>query len=205
VLNGPSFRGKRGSRRDTRVALGRDEAGVTVVEVTVAMGVFAVIIAMVGLGLTRLAGDAGRAAATSDSTTSADLAVQHVDRVLRSAVTVYSPTGEALPCQTQGSPAGGTCLRAYTLNRGVRRCVQFRVEGGSLRTRAWDPTASVSPALTWSVLARGITNSSAQPPFRLATSGSAITVQMVTRNAAVSTTVSPRNTPDGTLCTPPSS
>lgn len=194
--------------------LGRDggdadvvrDAGLTMAELVAAMAVFSVLLALVGLTLPALLRDAQRSAAGSEATTSAALAVQHVDRQVRSAMAVYPPGAEAAPCTTTSTPSGGSCLRVLTMTGGSARCVQFSVLAGELRTRSWSPPGPPSPVPPWSVLARGLTNGPTEPVFAQTTSGGPVTVRVLTRapggsgSTDLRTVVVPRNTPGGSTC-----
>lgn len=185
------------------------EAGVTLAELVVAMAVFSVLLALVGLVLPRLFRDAQQAAAGTEATTSAALALAHVDRQVRSAVEVYPPGSEPAPCtgvtSTAGA-AGGSCLRVLTLAGGSPRCVQFRLSGGQLESRAWSAPGPPSPVPSWVVLARGLTNTTAEPLFTQPVAGGPVTVRVLTRvsggagSTDLQTVVTPRNTPGGTPC-----
>lgn len=101
----------------------------------------------------------GATAARDSVNARARVALASIDRLLRSGNVLYDPATE--------SPAGFS-LRAYTQSNGIQRCVQWSVADGLLKSRAWSPTWQTDGAVTgWHVLATGVTNTSAEPPFSL--------------------------------------
>jgi hypothetical protein len=120
--------------------------------------------------------------ALSDNVGQARLALQQIDRQVRSGNVLYSPANEASD-QTNGTAGcygftiapstvgnAGNCMRVYTQANGDNRCVQWRVSGGDLATRSWPPDWQVSGGVTgWRTVARNIVNtddvnSATQPP-----------------------------------------
>jgi prepilin-type N-terminal cleavage/methylation domain-containing protein len=85
------------------------------------------------------------------------LAVQQLDKEIRSGNVLYDPAAETAPFVPYYS------LRVYTqANADVRtpgnRCVQWRITGGELQRRDWstgDPSGSVS---AWRVVAENVVN-----------------------------------------------
>ena len=112
--------------------------------------------------------------ALSDDVGQARLALQQIDRQVRSGNVLYSPANEA-----SGQPNGttdcygftispstvgnaGNCMRVYTQANGQNRCVQWRVSGGDLTTRSWPPNwQSIGGVSDWRTVARNIVNTDA--------------------------------------------
>jgi hypothetical protein len=88
----------------------------------------------------------------------ARLATEQMDRQIRSGNVLYDPSAEPLPLS----------MRVYTQANGDQRCVQWQVYNGALRTRSWSTTWQTDGNVTaWGVIARGLQNTAATPPFTL--------------------------------------
>jgi prepilin-type N-terminal cleavage/methylation domain-containing protein len=160
--------------------LRRSDGGLTLIELVVVMAIFGLLMTITYSILTSVQQQTTDTIAVSDDVGQARLALQQIDRQVRSGNVLYSPANEASgqPNGTVGcygftvapSTVGnaGNCMRVYTQANGDNRCVQWRVSGGVLATRSWSPTDpdQVTP---WRTVARNIVNtddvnSAANPP-----------------------------------------
>lgn len=144
------------------------EAGLTLIELLVAMSLFMGVIAGVyGVLITVQRQDvdiAGREQTLGE----ARIGVMQMDRQIRSGNLLYSPVNETVPSSCQvGVTVGvdsGPCMRIYTQANGVQKCVQWHLDVPAqvLRTRSWSATWQTD-GLTgdWAVVARGVQPGSA--------------------------------------------
>ena len=104
-----------------------------------------------------------REASRSSSNDNVRLAVESLDREVRSGNVLYDPTTENY---SAGDVAPGYSVRVYTQSdfptRGEARCIQWRVTSdGKLQTRNWSKNWQNSPSTLvtgWRTVASGITN-----------------------------------------------
>ena len=92
----------------------------------------------------------------------ARLAIQALDRELRSGNLLYDPTSESVPYYS---------LRIYTQSNAPTRgimCVQWLLEEEKLQTRQWVPY-DPSTATSWRTVAEGIVNRTVSPNVQLFT------------------------------------
>ena len=118
-----------------RRRISRDQRGLTLVELLVTIVLLGIVMAICVQVFVTI----GRTVATTDqnsqNTDQARLAVQQIDRQVRSGNVLYNPAAE--------TPAG-FALRVYTQANGYQRCVQWRItkatsgfKDGILQTRSW--------------------------------------------------------------------
>jgi len=153
----------------------------TLTELLIAMSILSIVL-LVFLGLLgRMQVSFGRASGRSQTNDQARLAVEELDREIRSGNVLYDPSAEDDPANDI-SP--GMSLRVYTqtnaTTRGGPRCVQWRINSAEeLQRREWtvnwtdDPDTLVSG---WRVVADHVVNRSMSPPvtaFGLAAGGAA--------------------------------
>lgn len=146
----------------------RDDRGLTLVELLVAMGIFSGAVALAFSAVITIVQMSNEAQRSADASAELRIAVAQIDRQVRSGNVLFSPADELT---TGCSPVGafaGTCMRIYTQSNGDHKCVQWQlIEDDSpgatqdtyvLRTRSWDPDwASGSGEITsWGVVARGL-------------------------------------------------
>ena len=127
----------------------------------------------------------GRSVETSDgrsqSTDQARLAVQQIDRQIRSGNVLYNPALE--------SPSG-LALRVYTQSNGDQRCVQWRISNGTLQTRSWSESWTVDGDVSsWRNVAEHIVNTSAASPAFALDAGSGFGDRLI--NVRILTNVNP--------------
>lgn len=142
----------------TRIGSEERDSGVTLVELLVTMIVLAIVLPMTYSVLITVERQTKDETARADAVGDARLALQQIDRLVRSGNVLYDPATETLPLS----------MRVYTQANGERRCVQWQVHDGLLRSRSWSPTWTVDALVSdWGVVARNIVNTTATPPFAL--------------------------------------
>ncbi|HEX9717842.1 MAG TPA: type II secretion system protein [Actinomycetota bacterium] len=145
-----------------RSAVVSDERGLTLAEMMVtlmilgiALSIFLSVLASVQRGVVRQE----RLSLRNDR---ARLAIEALDREIRSGNVLYDPASESVPYYS---------LRIYTQanapTRGSASCVQWVLEGETLQTRRWLPYASTATA--WRTVAEGIVNRTVTPNVQLFT------------------------------------
>lgn len=166
----------------------------------------------------------GREQTRSIDNDQARLAVEAIDREVRSGNVLYDPGAETCaagvtPCVT--GTHDGYQLRVYTQanaptrNSGNPMCVQWRLTNGRLLSRSW-PSGNTAGATGWRAVAENLVNASqAVAPFQLdsstATGGRLVNITLLvnakttdtsTRTMRVETSVAIRNQTTGDPCTP---
>jgi prepilin-type N-terminal cleavage/methylation domain-containing protein len=149
---------------DTRQGRLRSQEGFTLLELMVAsalmlvvMGIFVTTMGVVQKAVNR---ETGR----SESNDQARLAVEELDREIRSGNLLYDPALETGP--TGSGVVAGMSLRIYTQTNATsrnpgNRCVQWRIVSDELQRRDWatiwqeDPALYVTP---WRVVADHVVN-----------------------------------------------
>jgi len=143
------------------------ERGTTLVELLVAMAIMGIVV----LSFTAVLGSVQRGVARQESLSQtldqARLALQQLDRELRSGNVLYDPALENAAVGTPGrivSCSGcvpGDTLRVYTQTnadtRGTFQCVLWKIAGGDVMTRSWPPLEPDN-ASAWRIVATGIVN-----------------------------------------------
>lgn len=125
-------------------------------EFLVAISVFAIALVIALTSLNSVQRSVIRADNRNETNDQARLAVEQLDRQIRSGNLLYDPEN------------GGFSLRVYTQANGTQRCVQWRIMGGELQTRSWPETYPLNGTVSgWRTVADGIVNTAAQPPFTL--------------------------------------
>jgi prepilin-type N-terminal cleavage/methylation domain-containing protein len=148
--------------------LARDERGVTLLELMVAMGIMAVVITallgVLGQALTSLSTQTIR----SNDEDQARLAVEELDREIRSGNLLYDPALETGPVGSD--VVGGMSMRVYTqTNADTRdpgnRCVQWRINStGQLQRRDWSINWATDGQVSgWRIVAENVVNRSLSP------------------------------------------
>jgi type II secretory pathway component PulJ len=152
-----------------RLARRRTDAGTTLIEMVVVMGLLSVILGIVLSVLVSMQNAENRVNGRSQTNDQVKLAVQDIDRQVRSGNVPYNPA-------TEGTNAGsgiptGFSMRVYTQANGTQKCVQWRVTGGKLQSRGWTTSWRIDNQVSgWRTVADHIVNSSSTPPFVLDTS-----------------------------------
>jgi prepilin-type N-terminal cleavage/methylation domain-containing protein len=148
--------------------LARQEHGVTLVELMVSLGIMAVVITaflgVFGQAFTSL----GRQTTRSNDEDQVRLAVEELDREIRSGNLLYDPSLESGPLGSD--VVAGMSLRVYTqTNADTRdpgnRCVQWRITSGELlQRRDWSVNWAVDGQVSgWRIVAENVVNRSLSP------------------------------------------
>jgi len=204
--------------------------GFTLVELAVAMSIFGLLMTITYSVLTSVQSGTSRTIATSDEVAQVRLALQQIDRQIRSGNVLYSPANEATAltgtpdCYSSTlapsvAPNAGNCMRVYTQANGDNRCVQWRIRGGDLATRSWAPDAP-SGATSWRTVAHDIVNTDDVGPAAFSLQGATtsygsrlVSIDLLVNSAGmtaapvqVTTALAGRNTEygfDPGTCSPP--
>jgi type II secretory pathway pseudopilin PulG len=146
----------------------------TLVELVVAMSILGVVLLVFTSVLASVQRGVVRQDSLSQTLDSARLAIQQLDRELRSGNVLYDPALENAPVGTPGRIAScsgclpGFTLRVYTqTNADTRgptpyRCVLWKIEDQQLMTRWWPPGVP-NEASGWRIIATGIVNRDLSP------------------------------------------
>jgi prepilin-type N-terminal cleavage/methylation domain-containing protein len=207
----------------------RDQ-GFTLIELVIAMSIFGLLMAITYSVLTSVQRQTSRTLATSDDVAQVRLALQQIDRQVRSGNVLYSPANEvtaltgtpdcySFTVAPSAVPNAGNCMRVYTQANGDNRCVQWRIRGGELATRSWAPDAP-SGVSSWRVVAHNIVNTNSTGPAAFSLQGATtsygarlVDIHVLVRTAGstaapveVTTSLAGRNTEygfDPGTCSPP--
>jgi prepilin-type N-terminal cleavage/methylation domain-containing protein len=149
--------------------LRKSERGMSLVEVMVSMSIMSIVL----LVFTSVLASVQRAVVAQDALSQtldqARLALQQLDRELRSGNVLYDPALENVPAASGGIPSCSGCLPGYTLRvytqtnadtRGTYKCVLWKIDSSQqLMTRQWPPDRPTD-ATGWRIVATGIVNRS---------------------------------------------
>src|SRR5207253_5872781 len=120
----------------------RLESGMTLAELMVTMSVLSVVLAMFLTILISVQNAVGRESDRSQSNDQARLAVEELDKEIRSGNVLYDPSlaGKAWSDDAANSIYPGMSLLVYTQTNAVtrnpgNRCVQWRINNGVLQRR----------------------------------------------------------------------
>lgn len=158
-----------------------DDGGYTLTEFIVAMGLFAMFLAMFGSGVVIMSKDTVRTRLTIDTDNEGRRAYANLDKQVRNAAAVN-------PVVLKGGTRYYVEFRTDTTgaNAGVKNpalCTQWRLDTGTdrLQVRTW--TENQPSTLTgWTTRARGITNAPGTPPFTFVPAGASSTKQRLDIN-----------------------
>ena len=196
----------------------RDSAGFTLVEFTMAMGIFMFVIAVSLSGVAYMSRDVVKTTNLSTSTDQIRQAFTRLDREVRYASEINTPAlkGSIWYLEFQGLNSTG-----------VDTCFQWRVDTTTdkLQTRRWAASTTTIPT-TWSTVASNVANdtTSAQAPFTFTaadnqfkfqvldvmligkrgtsnTSALTLSTSMTARNSSVGSTTNNDSDGDGVLNT----
>jgi prepilin-type N-terminal cleavage/methylation domain-containing protein len=158
------------SRATTAITrrLRRDERGMSLPELLIAMSILSIVLLVFGSVLATVQGAVVRQDSLSQTLDQARLALQQLDREMRSGNVLYDPALE------NGSGAGaivsctgclpGYTLRVYTQTNSNFKCVLWKIDANqNLMTREWPPL-NVSAANDWRVVATGVVNRTLSEP-----------------------------------------
>ena len=134
----------------------------TLIELLVSMVIFSVVVAVSYSVLIAVQKQGRDIAGREESVGQARLALEQMDRQIRSGNVLYDPNNTSDPGYLPLS------MRVYTQANGDERCVQWQVYGGVLRSRSWSPTWQTDGLVSsWGIVARGLLNTSSSLPFAL--------------------------------------
>jgi len=144
------------------------QRGTTLVELSITILILSIVMAIAFMLLTTTNRSLGEADTTSRSTDQARLAIQQMDRQIRSGNVLNDPSKEGLmPDGSIDSDAQaafikpGMAFRVYTQANGSQRCVQWRVNTANktLETRSWSENFAVDGDVSpWRIVAENIEN-----------------------------------------------
>jgi prepilin-type N-terminal cleavage/methylation domain-containing protein len=138
------------------------ERGLTLVEMMVTMMILGIALAIFMSVLFSVQRGVVLQEQRSARNDQARLAIQALDRELRSGNLLYDPASESVPYYS---------LRIYTQSNAPTRgimCVQWLLNGEKLQTRQWVPY-NTSTATSWRTVAEGIVNRTVTPNVQLFT------------------------------------
>jgi prepilin-type N-terminal cleavage/methylation domain-containing protein len=175
-------------RRRRLTSRAHDEAGLTLPELLVAM----MILSLVSIVFTTTLTSVQRAVVREDVRTQlnnkARLAIQSIDRQVRSGNLLYPPSSES-------DPYGGTTgymFRVYTQantpTEGQFRCALWLIDNQQQLKYRWWPALQPEDATSWTIVTDGIVNRTTGNP--------AFTVDATNRTAQVTFYVNPAYTTD---------
>ena len=148
------------------------ERGMTLIELIMTVALLSVVLAIFLSVLVSVQNTVARQERRSRANERVRLAVQQLDREVRSGNVFRDPAAEP-DDPVHGRVAGGMGLRIYTQanadTRGGSRCVQWRITtDGKLQSRNWTVSWRTDGQVSgWRVVADGIVNPSGTPAFVL--------------------------------------
>jgi prepilin-type N-terminal cleavage/methylation domain-containing protein len=144
----------------------RSEEGMTLMELMIGMLILSIVLAIFGTVLSGVQRAVNRQSDRSSSNDQARLAVEELDKEIRSGNVLYDPSLVGQPWSDD--PANGIypnmSLLVYTQTNAVTRnpgnkCVQWRIVNGELQRRDWATTWQVDGNVSsWRVVADHIVN-----------------------------------------------
>lgn len=133
-----------GPRHPYRVSAPPD-AGTTLAEVMVSMGVMSVVMALVTAAIVQMYRSSNRADVSSVDMSQLQTAFQQLDRTVRYASAISEPNGTA-------TAGGGWYVEWSSVSEGVTTCTQVRLDGPSGRLQRRSQVAG-EPATGWATVA----------------------------------------------------
>ena len=136
------------------------QEGVTLVEMVIATAILSIVLLIFTSTLIALQRTTVRSAAFTQDNNQARLAIEELDREIRSGNLLYDPANETTPYYS---------LRVYTQANAPTRtpspgyfCDQWRISSTNLQTRSWPPDES-EDVTAWRTVATGIQNQVVSP------------------------------------------
>jgi type II secretory pathway pseudopilin PulG len=145
----------------------------TLIELVIVLSALSIVLAICFAFLASVQTAVVRADTVSQTTDAARLALDDMDRQIRSGNVLYDPAVPGEGMKAGIGIADGFSMRIYTQANGPERCVQWRVNGATLQSRSWSESWQTDGLVTgWRNVATSIVNASTAPPFSLdATAG----------------------------------
>jgi len=148
------------------------EDGFTLGEMVVASAILSIVLLVFTTTLATIQRSVGEQQIRSTNNDNVRLALENLDRLVRSGNVLTDPSVVNTDCKATGSAY--QCLLAYSQANGTTalpaRCIQWRVEGTTLETRWWEPGEKATTTTAWREVATGIQNLQTTPvtqTFRL--------------------------------------
>lgn len=145
----------------------RGDDGTSVTEVMVTLALLALVLAIFSSAMIAMFNRVHVADRRSQSNDAVRLAIEEIDRQVRSGNVIHDPHDPAIPADQRGMS-----LRIYTQTNAptashANRCVQWRVASGKLETRWWSRAWQSDGVISgWRTVAEHLTNApSDTPPF----------------------------------------
>ena len=137
------------------------------VEMAMVVAILGIVLAMAFAFVISLQKTADTSFNRSLGTDQARLAVDQIDREVRSGNLLYDPAQE--PAGAAGAAGTGYSMRVYTQANGLERCVQWRVLGAQMQTRSWSESWQQDGIVSaWRTVADHVVNAAPGPaPFSL--------------------------------------
>ena len=151
-----------------------NEEGFTLVELMVAMGILSIVLLVFTTTFATIQKAATEQQVRSVNNDNVRLALENLDRLVRSGNVLIDPSVADTDCKATSSEY--QCLLAYSQANGTTaqpaRCIQWRVQGTALQTREWlpKPASKAATVTNWREVATGILNLQMTPvaqTFRL--------------------------------------
>jgi prepilin-type N-terminal cleavage/methylation domain-containing protein len=149
---------------------GRGQDGFTLIEVITATALLSIVLTVTVAVLWSVQSGVSKATNRSQSNDSVRLAVQELDRQIRSGNVLYDPA-------TENDPANGIrpglSLRIYTqanatTNSPANRCLQWRVHQGKLEVRSWSTAWRTDGVVRgWRAIVGDLVNDETTPAFSI--------------------------------------
>ena len=147
------------------------EDGFTLVELIVATAILGIVFLVFTNVFVAIQRSASEQEVRSLNNDNVRLALENLDRIVRSGNVLVDPSIADTDCKATGSAY--QCLLAYTQSNGTTsvpaRCVQWRVQGTDLQTRSWLPklpsgaSQKAATVTNWRQVATGILNLQTSP------------------------------------------
>jgi prepilin-type N-terminal cleavage/methylation domain-containing protein len=148
------------------------EDGFTLGEMVVATAILSIVLLVFTTTLATIQRSVGEQQIRSINNDNVRLALENLDRLVRSGNVLIDPSVVNTDCKATGSAY--QCLLAYSQANGTTalpaRCIQWRVAGTTLETRWWEPGDKATTTTAWREVATGIQNLQTTPvteTFRL--------------------------------------
>lgn len=156
-----------------RTAAGlHSEDGFTLSELVVATAILSIVLLVFTTTFSTIQRSVSEQQVRSVNNDNVRLALENLDRLVRSGNVLIDPSIANTDCKASGSAY--QCLLAYSQANGTTalpaRCIQWRVEGTVLQTRWWEPGQKTTTTTAWREVATGIQNLNTSPvtqTFRL--------------------------------------